>query len=659
MATGEYMKVTPATKIEFVEGVWWNAWTRDKEAHEFLIGHIRDLRARQSVRYTNFKKLNAIYEWGCKVATYETTDEQALSEEDNAYKAASNVIDTVHAKVFKNKLVPMPLTRGGRALQRNRAKDLGKMLDGLYEENGVDLIEEDAGYDGLNCGAGFAKTYTEFGRVRAGFVPCDDITMDDAEGRSTRCMYETKRMDRFQVLEIYGGTNPPEEKGEEADADDAWLHGDRATRRERILKCAQAETKGSVPVSRDQIEVHEAYHLPSGPEAGDGRLVVAIDGCTLVDVEWDCPRFPFHKMIPKPRRRGPWGLAMMHDLAASQREYEKTTGRIQKGINSAGTHIIASKSAMISERDIDNGMGTFLEYDGPHMPQVFNPDGVGEQLIRYNDAIPNKMMASQGVSSLSARGEIPAGLQQASGKALEVYDDIDAEGLRPYHAARARFHKSLCQGFIDEGRKLVERGETYSVCYAGHGAAEDLDWKAVILDEDEFVLTVPTINALSQSPSARYAQLEARFNAGTITAAQFKRLDDMPDMQSENEMDTADEDIILLNLDIMATKGRYMAPQPFDNLDLCVTLGGKFYNLCRQREEPESVLAMIQDWIAAAADLKTQGAPPAPAPPGQPGMDPNMPPPGMPPMDPNMPPPGPPGMPPGMPPEMLPPPMAA
>lgn len=628
----------PKLKVEYENISWWSAWTQDKEAHQYLIGEVTNLRNKQGSRYLNFRKLNSLYEFGYKGGLYESADDMPLGEAQNAYNAAANVIDTVHAKVHKNKLVPMPITKGGGALQRKRAKDLGKILDGLYEENDVGLIEEDAGYDALNCGAGIAKTYSEFGRVKACFVPCDDITLDDAEGRATRCLYETKRMDRFQALELYGG-------------DEDWLHGERATRRDRILKCKQATIKGGAPATMNQIEVTEAYHLPSGPDAGDGRLAVVIDNCTLVDVEWKRPRFRHHFMTPKPRRRGAWGLALAHDLAANQREYEKTTAKIQRGINSVGSHIIASKSANVSERDFDNAMGTFIEYDGPHQPTAFNPDGVNNQLLQYNQSIPNTMMSAHGVSSLSAKGEIPAGLTQASGKALEVYDDIDAEGLRPYHAARGRFHSSLAQGFIDEGRELVENGETYSVRYKGKGAVEDLDWKKVILDEDEYILTIPSINALSTSPSARYAQLEARFNAGTITADQFKRLDEMPDLQAENEMDTADEDIIDRNLDIMVTEGRYMAPQPFDNLDMCVHRGGKFYNLCRQRGESESALAMIRDYIAAAADLKTQSAPPAPAPPM---MDPGMPPPpGGPPMDPmmppGMPPPGMPPMPPGPP----------
>jgi hypothetical protein len=593
---------TPPPKVQYIDITWWNAWTQGRQPHEFLIGHIRDLRAKQATRYTNMRKMISIYEWGFKASTYDSVDEQPLSEYTMAWKAASHVVDTVHAKVFKNKLVPMPITSGAGALQRKRAVDLGKALDGLYEENSIDMLEEDAGFDALICGVGFIKTFTEFGRAKACFVPAEDITMDDAEGRyrAPRSIFETKRMDRFQALEVYGG-------------DEDWLSGDREERRRRILACKEVSIGGSLSQgsnyfgNRDQIEIHEAYHLPSSPDAGDGRMCVVIDNCTLVDTEWRRPRFRYHQMNPQPRRRNSWGLSMMHDLAAPQQEYEWVTRGIQKANHKmGGSHFLAHEDANVTERDIDNDKGTLTTWRGNIPPTEWNPTPVNPQTYQYQASLPETMLSSRGISSLSAKGEIPAGLQQASGKALQVFDDIEAEGLRPYHAARQRLHKSLAQGFIDEIRDIIdgEDASSYDVRYTGgRKTIEMVDWKKVILDEEEFVLTVPTINALSQTPSARFEQLQERLNAGLITPEAFKRLDGNPDIQSENEMDTADEDIIMRNLDIMVTEGRYLAPQPFDNLPLYVKLGGKFYNLERAKGTPDNRLELIRNAIADAQAL--------------------------------------------------------
>ncbi len=637
---------TPRPKVDYQDIQWWNAWTKDQEPHTILPGHIKGLRDKQAIRYTNIRKLNSIYEWGFKASTYDTIDEQPISEFMNASNAAAHTVDVVHSKVFKNRLVPMPMTTGGGALQQKRALDLGKALDGLYDENEMDMIEEDAGYDALICGLGFAKTYTEFGRAKARFVPCDDMTMDDAEGRyrAPRSMFETQRMDRFQALEIYGG-------------DEEWLHGDQAARRKAILDCKEATADGGQALTRDQISVHEAYHLPSGPDAGDGRLSIVIDNCTLVDVEWKRPRFRHHKMLPMPRRRSSWGLSMMHELAAPQNEYEWVTAGIQKKHHKmGGSHYIAPRSANLTERDLDNGVATLTEYDGNVPVREWNPEPCASQTYQYQASLPDSMLTRYGVSTMSAHGEVPTGAANASGIWLQTSADIEAEGLRSNHAARRRFHKSIAQGFIDEMRDIMDSddAESYEVAYSGKGVTEMVDWKKVLLDEADYVLTIPSINALSQTVAARKEQIAADLTAGLLTPDEARRLNGDPDRTAMNALSTADDDIILQNLDKMVTEGRYLAPQSFDNLQRYVELAGKFYNLERAKDKDganAAGLQMIRDAIAEAKALieeaKAATAPPPP-PPGA------MPPPGGPPM--GGPPPPDMGMPPGMPPGGMPPP---
>ncbi len=652
MATEDYIKNTPAPKVQYVDLVWWNAHTQGKEAHEFLIGHVKMLRDRQATRYANMRKLNSIYEFGFKAWLVSNGEDPPINEEINAYNAAANTLDTIHSKVFKNELIPMPVTTGGGALQRSRAKDLSRGLRGTYADNEVDLIEEDVGYDSMICGAGFSKTYRSHGRVKVRFVPADDMTQDEAEGRY-RCppsIFETTRLDRFQALSEYGGS-------------EEWLHGTSEHRQKMILQCREATQEGGAQsAGRDQIEITEAYHLPSGPDAGDGRMVVAIDGCTLVDVEWKRPRFRHQPMIPKRRRRGSWGLSLMHGLAANQQEYERGTSKMQQAHQRlGGSHILAHEDSGVTEREMDNGIGTLITWRGNVPPTTFNPEPVHPQTYQHFDSIPDKMLSSHGVSSMSARGEIPAGLSQASGKALQVFDDIEAEGLRAFHAERRRWHRKVAQGIIDEARELVELGESYSVRSEGRGALESVDWKDVVMDEEEYILTVPSVNALSVSPSSKYARMAADLDAGRITIDQSKRLNENPDLQAENDIDTADVDIIDRNLDLMVVKGKYLAPQSFDNLQMYIQRAGKFYNLERAKGTPDDRLQLVRDAIAEAQQLLNPPPDPMAAlpPAGPPPMDPGMMPP---PMDPGMPPPpmGPPPMDPGMlPPDMMPPPMAA
>ncbi len=630
---GQYITNTPAPKEIYVAEVWWNAHLFGHDAHITLIPHVERMRLQQATRYNNMRRLIAIYEWGYKAGQYDTPSDAPITDYINAYNAAQNVEETVHASLCKNPTVPMPLTTGGGYLQRKRAKDLQKALEGEYDKNGVEQIQDDVAHDFLTIGAGFSKVFSEFGELRIEFVPAEDITVDDSEGRyrRPRTIYQTTRMDRYVAYELYGG-------------DDEWLHGDQANRREKILRCKEASANGDgARAEHNQIEIHEAYHLPSGPQARDGRMAIVIDGCTLVDQERQRHRFPYAACIPRPRRRGFWGLSMMHEMAANQREYERSTAKIQRAFQKVGgTHIVSPRSANVKPEEITNDEGDHIQYDGQVAPREWTPAPVSGEMLQYNDAMPAKMMQSRGVSATGATGETPAGLANASGKARQLVRDEQNGRLKPYYRAIDRWHVQMCQLIIDECRELCEdeSGKGYSVSYASKRSLEKIEWAKVLIDEGDYVLKIFPVSSLSQDPAAKFEQLQEMRASGDITTEQFKRLFELPDLEAENEIDTADTDIIDRNLDIIVTEGRYLSPEPFDNLELAKVRAGKFYNVCRARGGvPEKNLQMLRDYIADCSALLEAAKPPAPPapPPGMPGMPP-----------PDMPPGGPPGAPPGL-----------
>ncbi len=630
---GTYITNAEKARTVWQAITWWNAHAYNQDAHVTLIPWIERERSQQATRYFNMKRLIAIYEWGYKASQIDSPADAPISDYTNAYNALQNVVETVHASICKNPTVPMPLTTGGGYLQRKRAKDLQKALEGEYDANGVEQVQDDVALDFLTIGAGFSKVFSEFGALKVEHVPAEDMTIGESEGRlrRPRVICQSTPMDRYVALELYGGK-------------EEWLHGDQTIRREKILKCKVATRVNEVTTGdNDQIMIHEAYHLPSGPDAGDGRMAIVIDGCTLVDRVRDRKRFPYAPCIPRPRRRGYWGLSMAHEMAANQREYERGTGKLQKAFQKSGSgHILAPRSANVNPREITNDTADFIEYDGPTPPHEWNPTPVSDAQVQNTEGIPSKMMTSRGVSATSATGETPAGLANASGKARQLVRDEQNGRLKPYYRAIDRWHVLMCQLIIDEARELVERDPKYGTSYASERALEKVEWAKVLLDEGDYVLRIFPVSALSQDPSAMFEQLQEMRASGDITTEQFKRLFKLPDLEAENEIDTADTDIIDRNLDIIVTEGRYLSPEPFDNLELAKVRAGKFYNVCRARGGvPESHLQMLRDYVADCAALLEQAKPPAaPAPP--PGMGA---------------PPGPPGLPPG-PPGLAPPPLA-
>lgn len=603
---------------QYSDATWFTAHERRKDPHEYLIPLADEMRLNQSTLHDNTRKCMAIFQWGGDARNLDDSSDPVLEETCNAFNAAQNVIETVHAKVCKSRIIPMPLTSGGGYLARHRAKECGKALEGEFEDNLVDEVVDDVVMDALTTahGAGAAKVFSSGGRVRIEHVPIEDVWFDAAETRyrKPRCCYHVQTADKFVVLAKYGGDAPE-------------LYGSKVERREAILRSGTRPNDGryamSTHGSRFRITVYEAWHLPSGDveecetEDGetakpthDGRHTVAIDGCTLIDEPWDGERFPIMFYVPRKRRRSVWGLSMMFDLVAPQREFEKVTAKIQSAHQKMGmSGWLAPKSANLNHRELVSGttaQGFVAEYDGQVPPTQCTPEPVSPGTYQYKESIPRDMMQHKGVSTLSASSQLPSGMGDASGKALQVFEDFEAERLLPYHRERERFTVGLAWLVIEEVRRLVESDKDYSVRYRGKHGHERMVWAKVLLDREDLILRVFPVSQLSKQPSAKFAQLTELLNAQAITVEQFKRLYEIPDLEAESELDTADTDIIDRNMDIMVTTGRYLSPEPFDNLDLIIQRAGKFINLCRAQEVPEPRLKLLHTYVDDARGIKDQ-----------------------------------------------------
>lgn len=666
------------------DNTWFLAAARNEreKAGPRLIALCDEMARQQSTLIENTEKCISVFQYGGRALRATPTDHFPLEEEELTFNAAQNAVETVFSKVIKQRIAIMPLTTGGGYLQRHRAKQMGKAIEGIIDESDGDAIEEDVVMDALTTdhAAGAIKVIEHHDCMTLEHVPIEDVWFDEAETRQRKpsCCYHVPRdgMDVFKAVELYA------KEGDEY----SGFVGTAEQRRQAILRAASRDTTYrngfATSMSKHRVDIYEAWHLPSGkPEEydeeyedengekktrkafrSDGRHVVAVWGehGTLIDEPWHEDHFPILLQVPRPRRRSVWGLSLMRDMIAQQREYEKGTKKIQHAHQKLGMHgFVARKSDEINVRELKAGTHAagFVVETNEQPPVPFTPEPVPPGTYAYVDSIPRNMLERRGISTLAAASQIPAGLQQASGKALQVFEDFEDVRLLPYHRARERFKVKLAWIIVCTAKRIVDRCGAYKARYRGKKGIEEIDWKEVLMDRKDFVLKVFPVSALSKQPSARFAQLAELLNMQAITVEQFKRLYDLPDLEAENELDSSDTDVIDRAMDIMVTTGRYLSPEPFDNLDLIIQRAGKFYNVCRQHEVPEDRLQLLRDYMTDAKNLKQQAidaekakaaaaapppgagpvpmgdAPPPVPPPGPPGMTPPAGPlPGMPPL---------------------------
>lgn len=664
---------------------WFLAAAREQKAGPRLVALCREMSTTQNILITNTEKCISVFQWGGDYKDMAPGDHCPIEENLCSFNAAQNAVETVFSKVVKARIDPMPLTTGGGYLARHRAKQLGKAIIGVLDENNCEQIEEDVVMDALvtDHGAGAVKVIDAGDCVKLQHIPIEDVWYDEAETRhrQPRCCYHVPRegMDKFVAIETYA-----------CEGDDyPGLVGTAASRRAAIMRAASKpepwRSKIGTPSASFRVDIFEAWHLPSGKveevdepyeddETGekktrkvqkhDGRHVVAVEGedGTLIDEPWGEEFFPILLYTPRKRRRHIWGLSLMRDYIAPQREYEKLTKKIQYQHQKMGmSGFAASKNSELDVRELKSGTfaaGFVVEHEGQLPPVQLTPEPVAQGTYLYADSIPRNMLERKGISTMAASSQLPAGLQQASGKALQVFEDFEDVRLLPYHRERERWKIALSWIIVRTAARICARGVKYEARYRDKHGVEAVDWNEVIEDAEKCVLKVFPVSSLSKQPAARFSQLTDMLNIQAITVEQFKRLFELPDLEAESELDTSDTDIIDRNMDVMVIEGRYLGPEPFDNLDLIITRAGKFYNLCRQKEVPEARLELLRNLISDAKSLQDQAkaaaSPPMPA--GGAPMDPTM----------GAPPGGPPGMVPtdaplpGMPPAGAPPmPMAA
>ncbi len=612
-------------------------WSKDdyRDPAGCLVALIRAQFAQQEWRYTAMRRYIAAYEIGAAAADrYGNT--RARVDDDTLYlNAAMNAVDTVVAEVCSQELSPMAMTKGGTWEQKQRSEDVTKALEGEFDELEINKRKADAVRDFALAGAGFLKVFHDGEQLCAERMLPGDVLFDEAESRygKPRCAYTRSTVDRFAAAAQYEAT-------------DMGYFGSAAKRLERIMKAPQApaDHDGTGDSSAARIEIFEAWHLPSrmvdeedeeAVKKTDGVHVICIDGCTLVRESFTWDRFPFESYIAKRSHTGVWGIPLMRQMLPSQREFEKLSAKVQLAHRRiGGVHILAPKSAKIEKRKLTNATGDIWEFDGPNKPEVFAPMPVNPETIRYRMSLPQEMMQFSGISGFSASGELPAAMNGASGRAIQLTKDQGSKNFTEWHQELGRFVVGVADLVVRTAKDLVKVNPSFATRYRDKTSFTQIDWKdlvKVLRDKKAYVLQTSGVGALAKEPGAKLAQLTELLNVEAITVEQFRRNMNIPDMESENDVDLADQEVIDKNLTHILTTGKYLSPEPFDNLALCVSRGGKFYNACRRVDVPEARLQLLRQFIADAQKMIPPPAPPMPMP-GMPPMGaPPLPPPGVPP----------------------------
>lgn len=634
---------------------WWRYEETGQAPHKYLDKLVKQIEDDQDSRYEAYREFERLFYGGNSYADPADNLASILSGELSQNELA-NTIETLHAQVFKNRIVPAISTSEADYETWERARGCSRWLEGAMDAAKVwDEAIPQAGFDHFVKDIGIIKIdykedpeYPKLAQVTATRIDPKQFAVDRFEARlgKPKQFFYKDYIDKYVLWNIYS-------------KDEECYYGSCKDRARCILKASGNDDKDmSIPASSlgkcDLITVRECWRLPSGPKAKDGKHIIWIKGCTLFceDWEWDTPPLLF---IRYGARNGFYGQSAVRRLASMQKHLDKLNRKIDESQDVMGVpRILVQENNLPSKAEIDDIPGGIITVKNIGQIKDWNAQCATQELYSERDQAPRTMRGLLGVSDFEATTQLPAGLRDVGAPFMERY-------VEQGQARNAMTHRSIENLIVDMGWMFLRMAEKaqedgYKLVVAAPGdtggnSIEELNFEDVCIDRKKLKVRVQPMSDLPQTFAGKVDSIaklrnEANLQLSDRTAL---RMMGIPDPNTATDMLTSDEEIIMKNLHYMCKTGEYLSPLPYDNLDLIIQLTTRFINHYRIRKDADlNKVGMLSKYIEDAKAFKAGlGSPDPNAPPPVPN---GMPMPGMPgPMGTPMPGPGPmDAVPPGM-----------
>lgn len=405
-------------------------------------------------------------------------------------------------------------------------------------------------------------------------------------------------------------------------------------------------------LTTDLVYVAEAWHLPSGKGAKDGRHVICIEEKTLFDETWKREKFPFVVFKYTQPVFGWYPPGLVEQQEPLQVQVNKLLRRIQAAMNIHSVSKTFIEKDSVPKKYLRNKTGDIVVVaKGAQMPKVHMPPSASTEIFKHVWTLNDKIFENSGVSQLSAGSKKPAGIE--SGRALRTLQDVETGRHALLNEEHDDGFMDIAELTVEEAKDIYSRTKSFKSTYPERQYAETIDWGDVDMDRDQYEMQIFPSSMLPSTPAGRLQTVEELIESGIVTIEEGKELLSFPDLDKYQSLDQAGMREIDRQIGIMLSKGEQQNPEPYLPLADGLRRVTNALLWSKYRGAPDSKLQLLINWIAAARELL---APPPATPIPTPGGGEALPPqeiggqPGLPPVAPAPPPPGlPPGLPPGIP----------
>lgn len=428
-----------------------------------------------------------------------------------------SMVDTVTSKLGKRRPMPVVSSDDAAFTQKLFAKRASRVLRRKLGKPDVERALPMVLRDAIIKGTGVAKAVRVGGDVQIERVPKEEIIVDPREARygAPRSLAQVKIISREVLAEAF-----PKHARQIAEASKYTAEG-------------WDPLDADVAVDSDLLEVGEAWHLPSAPDADDGLHLITIRGCVLLAERWRRCRFPFAFIHWSAPTRGFWGHGLVEDLTGIQAKVNDLARDIQEGLYYGATlKVFLPRTANVNKNHLRARHPVVIEYDGAP-PAYVAPNAVSAQQVQFLEWLIQKAYEISGISQLSASSKNPLGAN-ASGKALDTMDDIESDRFAHVQMGYAMFRCDIGQALIDEAQALAEDKTVEKKSVAAW--IREIEWRKVKVDEGDFHLAMEAQNFLPDSRAGKLSYIAESAKAGLLRNGSVETLAlmDEPDLNRAN-----------------------------------------------------------------------------------------------------------------------------
>lgn len=543
--------------------------------------------------------------------------------------------DTAAARIAKNKPAPEIVTEGGNYSLARKSQLLERFLRAQFRLADVYETAQDAFLDAAVLGTGVLKIFERDKDAAVERVFPSEILVDPLEALygKPRQIFQRKWIPRDVLKRLYADKK---EKGQASLADIRMAIEEAGQEEEGtyygVTSKMHRETVG------DQVLVVEAWRLPSGPGAGDGKHAIFTSAGPLWCGEWEKDYLPFLFLRWKKRLRGFWGKGIAEQLCGLQIEINRLLIRLQEGHKRLGSALVfIDARSKVQKNAFTNEVGSFVYYMG-NPPTVQTFQTAHPEIYQQLDRLWTRSFDLVGLSQDSA-----APTQESiSGISAQTQHDIGTERFSLQGQRYEEIYLKLSKQLIEVAKGIAARNNGNYALPAkdDRNTISTIQWSEVRMDKDEYIIAIKPMSALPQLASARLDKVILMLQAQMITQDEARELLDFPDLERFQSLMRAASDNIDRTIENILDEGVYEPPEPFIDIQLALKKAQASYNKAVNDGVEEDRLQLLRDYMteahrmmqAAQAEQQklamaagtmnapappSPGAPPAPGPNGQ------------------------------------------